>query len=64
MKALPDSEQRSKIAALYGKLAALAGDFGIIVQRTNELKGEQEAQQVYAAALAEAAKTAQSPSKA
>jgi methyl-accepting chemotaxis protein len=56
LKALPDSEQHDKIAALYGKLAALAGDFGIIVQRSKELKGEQSALTVYSAALGEAGK--------
>ncbi len=56
LKALPDSEQRAKITALYGKLIALGGDFGIIVQRTNELQREREVQQVYAAALGEAAR--------
>ncbi|MGA2893849.1 MAG: methyl-accepting chemotaxis protein [Xanthobacteraceae bacterium] len=56
LKALPTSEQRGKLAGLYGKLAALGGEFGIITQRTNELKREQEAQEVYTAALAEAAK--------
>ena len=56
LKALPDSEQRVKITALYGKLTALGGDFGIIVQRTNELQREREAQEVYAAALGEAAR--------
>ena len=56
LKAFPDSEQRSKIAALYGKLSALAGDYGIVVQRTNELKGDQSAQQVYSAALTDAGK--------
>lgn len=56
LKALADSSERNKIADLYGKLIALGGDFGIIVQRTNELKGDQEAQQVYAAVLAEAAR--------
>lgn len=54
LKALPGSSGRTQIADLYGKLAALGGDSGIIVQRTNELKGNQEAQQVYGAALAEA----------
>ena len=54
LKELPKSDQRGKVSALYGKLAVLSGDNGIIVQRTSELKGEQEAQQVYAAALAEA----------
>ena len=52
LKELPKSDQRDKISALYGKLASLSGDNGIIVERTNELKGEQDAQQVYAAALA------------
>ena len=37
LKALPGSDQRNKITALYGTLAALAGDNGIIVQRTAEL---------------------------
>ena len=55
MKALADSGERSS-ADLYGELATLGGDTGIIVQRTNELKGDQEAQQVYAAVLAEAAR--------
>ena len=54
LKALPDSDQRGKISGLYSKLAALSGNNGIIVQRMNELKGEQEARQVYSAALAEA----------
>jgi len=54
LKALPDSNQRKKIAGLYTKLATLAGESGIIVQRTNELKGEQAAEQDYSAALAEA----------
>jgi methyl-accepting chemotaxis protein len=54
LNALPDSEQRSKIAGLYGKLGALGGDFGIIVQRVNELKGLEKTQDLYTAALAEA----------
>jgi methyl-accepting chemotaxis protein len=54
LKALADSSERNKIADLYGKLAALGGDSGIIEQRTNELRGDQEARQVYAAVLAEA----------
>ena len=54
LKALPDSAQRARIADLYGKLAALGGNAGIIVQRINELKGEQDAQKSYAAALADA----------
>jgi len=54
LQALPDSEQRGRISGLYGKLAALGGDFGIMAQRANELKREQDAQQVYSAALAQA----------
>jgi methyl-accepting chemotaxis protein len=54
LQALANSSERSQFADLYGKLAALDGDSGIIVQRTNELKGIDGAQQVYGAALAEA----------
>jgi len=56
LQTLADSERRNEIADLYGKLAVLGGDSGVIVQRANELKGEQEAQQVYSAALGEATK--------
>jgi methyl-accepting chemotaxis protein len=56
LKALPPFDRRAKIVDLYGKLAALGGDFGIIVQRSNELKRERETQDVYAAAIAEATK--------
>jgi methyl-accepting chemotaxis protein len=55
-KALPQTEQTMKIAALYQKLAAVAGSDGIVTQRTNELNREQDARQVYAAATAEAAR--------
>jgi methyl-accepting chemotaxis protein len=54
LKALPASDQSNKMTALYGKLAALSGDNGIIVQRAGELKDEQESQQLYEAALGEA----------
>jgi methyl-accepting chemotaxis protein len=56
LKALPQTEQTQKIAALYQKLAAVAGSNGIVTQRTNELNREQDARQVYAAATAEAAR--------
>jgi methyl-accepting chemotaxis protein len=56
LKALPQTEQTKKIAALYQKLAAVAGSDGIVTQRTNELNREQDARQVYAAATAEAAR--------
>jgi methyl-accepting chemotaxis protein len=54
LRELPKSDQCDKISALFGKLASLSGDNGIIVERTNELKGEQDTRQVYAAALAQA----------
>jgi len=54
LKALPGSDQRNKITALYGTLAALAGDNGIIVQRTAELNREHDSGLVYAAALIQA----------
>jgi methyl-accepting chemotaxis protein len=56
LKALPQTEQTKKIAALYQKLAVVAGSDGIVTQRTNELNREQDAKQVYAAATAEAAR--------
>jgi methyl-accepting chemotaxis protein len=56
LKALPQTEQTEKIAALYQKLAAVAGKDGIVTQRTNELNREQDARQVYVAATAEAAR--------
>ena len=59
LKALPQTEQTEKIAALYQKLAAVAGNNGIVTQRTNELNREQDARQVYAAATAEAARLRQ-----
>jgi methyl-accepting chemotaxis protein len=59
LKALPQTEQTKKIAALYQKLAAVAGNNGIVTQRTNELNREQDARQVYAAATAEAARLRQ-----
>jgi len=56
LKALPPTEQRDKIAGLYRKLAAAAGNDGIVAQRANELNREQDAQEGYAAATAEAAR--------
>ncbi len=56
LKALPQTEQTKKIAALYQKLAVVAGSDGIVTQRTNELNREQDAKLVYAAATAEAAR--------
>ncbi len=54
LKALPASDQRNKISGLYGKLAALSGNDGIIVKRAAELSDEQDVQRVYEAALGEA----------
>ncbi len=54
LKALPASDQRNKISSLYGKLAALSGNDGIIVKRAAELSDEQDVQRVYEAALGEA----------
>jgi methyl-accepting chemotaxis protein len=56
LKALPQTGETKKIAALYQKLAVVAGSDGIVAQRTNELNREQDAKQVYAAATAEAAR--------
>jgi len=54
LTALPQSAKRQQLTALYQKLAAVAGNDGIVTQRTNELKREQDAQQVFASAIAEA----------
>lgn len=56
LQTLSDSEQRRKIGALYGRLASIAGDHGIVVLRENELNREHDAQAVFAAALSDAAK--------
>jgi methyl-accepting chemotaxis protein len=54
LKALPVSDQRNTITGLYGKLAALSGDDGILVKRAAELSEEHDTQRVYEAALGEA----------
>ncbi|MFZ3360190.1 MAG: methyl-accepting chemotaxis protein [Xanthobacteraceae bacterium] len=54
LQKLPQSQQRDKMTGLYKKLAALAGSNGIVAKRAAELKGEQDAQTLYSAALAEA----------
>ena len=56
LRELPDSDQRTKITDLYQRLAVMANADGIIAQRMNELNREHDAQQVFAAALAEAAR--------
>ncbi len=54
LKALPASDQRQKMTGLYGKLAALSGDDGILAKRAGELSDEHDTQRVYEAALGEA----------
>jgi methyl-accepting chemotaxis protein len=56
LRALPDSDQRNKIADLYQRLAVTANADGIIAHRMNELNRERDAQQVFSAALADAAR--------
>ena len=56
LKALPQTDQTKRIAALYQKLATVADSDGILTQRTNELNRERDAQLVFAAATAEAAR--------
>ena len=56
LKGLPVSDQRVTMTNLYRKLAALSGGNGIIERRADELKSEQDAGQVYMAALGEAAR--------
>ena len=54
LRALPQSPQRVSMTSLYERLATLAGANGIIAQRTSELKGERDTQQLYLAALSDA----------
>ena len=56
LKALPDSDQRTKITDRYQRLAVMANQDGIIATRMNELNREHDAQLVFSAALTEAAK--------
>ncbi len=54
LKALPASDQRNQIAALFERLVTTAGDKGIVTQRINELNRERDAQLAFRAALTEA----------
>ncbi len=56
LQALANSDQRQNIAALYERLASIAGDDGIVVQRMNELNREHDTQLAFTAALSEAAR--------
>jgi methyl-accepting chemotaxis protein len=54
-----ESDQQKKLADMYRKLASIAGKDGIISLRMNELNREQDAQEAYAAAVAQAARLRQ-----
>jgi methyl-accepting chemotaxis protein len=56
LKALPDFDGRAKIVALYQRLAAIAGEDGIVALRQNELDRERATQVVFSAALGSAAR--------
>ena len=56
LAALPASDEVTKISDLYRQLAAVAAPDGLVAQRTSELSREQEAQRVFAAALADASR--------
>jgi methyl-accepting chemotaxis protein len=59
LKAMPNSEQRSKLAELYGKMAAIAGKEGIIALRNRELMSRQDAESVFADTQSEAVRLKQ-----
>ena len=54
LKALPASNERSKITSLYSRLASVAGADGIVARRISELNRDQDAQRVFTMALADA----------
>jgi signal transduction histidine kinase/DNA-binding response OmpR family regulator len=56
LKALADPELRKNLIGPYDRLAAMAGQDGIIAVRARELRRQQEAQLAFAAAQAEAIK--------
>ncbi len=56
LRALADPELRKKMIGLYDRLAAMAGQDGIIALRARELQRQQEAQLAFAATQAEAIK--------
>jgi methyl-accepting chemotaxis protein len=56
LKALPPSDDITKITNLYGRLAAVAGPDGMVAQRIGELNRDQDAQRVFAMALTNAAR--------
>src|SRR6266568_5303004 len=56
LKALANPELRKNLIGLYDRLAAMAGQDGIIAVRAHELRRQQEAQLAFAATQAEAVK--------
>lgn len=56
LKALANPELRKNLIGLYDRLAAMAGQDGIIAVRAHELQRQQEAQLAFAATQAEAVK--------
>ena len=56
LKALANPELRKNLIGLYDRLAAMAGQDGIIAVRARELRRQQEAQLAFAATQAEAVK--------
>ncbi len=56
LNALPESDQRSKIAGLYSKLAILSGEFGIMAVRLKELNSLEKTEDVYKVVLTEASR--------
>lgn len=54
LKALPASDDLSKITSLYSRLASVAGADGIVARRISELNRDQDAQRVFTIAVADA----------
>jgi signal transduction histidine kinase len=59
LKALPNPEQQRQLVGLYDRLAAMAGQDGIIAVRARELRRQHEAQLAFAATQTEAVKLKQ-----
>ena len=59
LKVLADSDLQKKLTALYRRLAAVAGDDGIIALRTDELGRQRDAQTAFMATQTEATKLKQ-----
>jgi signal transduction histidine kinase/DNA-binding response OmpR family regulator/HAMP domain-containing protein len=59
LKALADPDQRKRLVGLYDRLAAMAGQYGIIALRALELQRQHEAQLAFMATQTEAVKLKQ-----